>query len=124
MSEKQIEAYKTVQKTVMSGREIEASALTNAANILKLIQDSWDAPGRGEVLHEALKFNQVLWSIFQAELAQADNPLPKELRENILSLSAFVDKRIFEIMAYPSREKLTAIIDINLNLAAGLRGEP
>jgi flagellar biosynthesis activator protein FlaF len=124
MSEKQIEAYKTVQKAVMSGREIEASALTNAANILKLIQDSWDAPGRGEVLHEALKFNQVLWSIFQAELAQADNPLPKELRENILSLSAFVDKRIFEIMAYPSSEKLTAIIDINLNLAAGLRGEP
>jgi hypothetical protein len=27
-------------------------------------------------------------------------------------------------MAYPSPEKLTAIININLNIAAGLRGSP
>ena len=33
-------------------------------------------------------------------------------------------KRIFDIMAYPSPEKLTIIININLNLAAGLRGSP
>ncbi len=38
MSAKQIDAYKTAQKAVMSGREIEASALTKAANILKEIQ--------------------------------------------------------------------------------------
>jgi flagellar biosynthesis activator protein FlaF len=124
MSAKQVEAYKAAQKTVMSGREIEASALTNAAKILKEIQENWDAPGREDVLTQALKFNQVLWSIFQAELMDENNPLPKKLREDILSLSAFIDSRIIDIMAFPSPEKLTAIININLSLAFGLRGEP
>jgi flagellar biosynthesis activator protein FlaF len=124
MSAKQIDAYKTAQKTVMSGREIEASALTKAANILKEIQDNWDTPGREEVLTQALKFNQVLWSIFQAELMDESNPLPKKLREDILSLSAFIDKRIIDIMAFPKPEKLTTIININMSLAVGLRGEP
>jgi flagellar protein FlaF len=124
MSAKQIEAYKAAQKAVMSGREIEASALTKAANILKEIQNNWDSPGRQEVLTQALKFNQVLWSIFQAELMDKDNPLPKKLREDILSLSAFIDKRIVDVMAFPSPEKLTTIININMSLAFGLRGEP
>lgn len=124
MSAKQIEAYKAAQKAVMSGREIEASALTKAANILKEIQNNWDSPGREEVLTQALKFNQVLWSIFQAELMDKDNPLPKKLREDILSLSAFIDKRIVDVMAFPSPEKLTTIININMSLAFGLRGEP
>lgn len=124
MSAKQIDAYKTAQKAVMSGREVEASALAKAANILKEIQNNWDAPGREEVLHEALKFNQVLWTIFQAELLEKDNPLPKKLREDILSLSAFIDKRIIDVMAFPSPEKLTTIININMSLAFGLRGEP
>jgi flagellar biosynthesis activator protein FlaF len=122
MSAKQIQAYRAVQQTTMSGREIEASALTRAAIMLMECQNNWDAPGREETLDEALRVNQMLWSIFQAELIEPDHPLPKELREDILSLSAFADKRIIEIMAFPSPEKLTAIINLNLNLAAGLRG--
>ena len=43
---------------------------------------------------------------------------------DILSLSAFVDKRIVDILAFPSAEKLTAVININMSLAFGLRGEP
>ena len=123
MSAKQIEAYKAVQKTTMTGREIEASALTKAAMMLTECQNNWDAPDGKDILHEALRMNQTLWSIFQAELMEEGNPLPKELREDILSLSAFIDKRIIETMAFPSPEKLTAIININLNLSAGLRGE-
>jgi flagellar biosynthesis activator protein FlaF len=123
MHEKQIEAYKSVQQSVMSGRDIEAAALTRAATILTEIQNNWDAPDREEVLNEALRFNQMLWSIFQAELLEASNPLPQELKENILNLSVFVDRRIIDTLAFPSPEKLTAIIEINQNLAAGLRGE-
>lgn len=123
MSAKHIEAYKTTQKAVLSGREIEAAALTKAANILQEIQNNWDAPDREEVLFQALKFNQVLWSIFQAELTDENNPLPKKLKEDILSLSVFIDKRIIDVMAFPAAEKLTTIININLSLAFGLRGE-
>jgi flagellar protein FlaF len=56
-------------------------------------------------------------------LTQADNPLPEEIRQNILSLSVFVDRRIFEVMAYPAPEKLDILISINRNIAAGLRGD-
>jgi flagellar protein FlaF len=103
---------------------VEAAVLTKAALKLKHCQDNWEAEDRSVKLDEALKFNQLVWSIFQAELVRPDNPLPKKLRQDILSLSAFIDKRIFETMAYPAPEKLTAIININLNLAAGLNGSP
>jgi flagellar protein FlaF len=106
----------------MSGREIEASVLTKAALLLQHCQNNWDAHDRDSMLDEALKYNQMIWSIFQGELSKPDNPLPRKLREDILSLSLFIDRRIFEVMSFPAVEKLNAIININLNLAAGLRG--
>ena len=33
-------------------------------------------------------------------------------------------KRLFEILAFPNPEKLSIVIDINFNLAAGLRTKP
>jgi flagellar protein FlaF len=120
----QLKTYTSVSKTTMSGREVEATVLIKAALKLKNCQENWEAGDRDAKLDEALKFNQLIWSIFQAELIKPDHPLPKKLREDILSLSTFIDKRIFETMAYPAPEKLTAIININLNLAAGLNGSP
>lgn len=119
-----LEAYQNVEKVTGSGRDIEASVLTKAALKLKDCQDNWDKDHRDEKLHTALQFNQRIWSIFQGELAREDNPLPANLKANLLTLSAFVDRRIFEIMAYPTPEKLTIIIDINNNIAAGLRERP
>jgi len=42
----------------------------------------------------------------------------------MLRLIAFIDRRIFETMASPAPEKLTTVININNNIAAGLRGSP
>jgi len=105
----------------MSGREIEAAVLNQAALKLKECQDNWKADDRDERLDAALNFNQQIWSILQGELVKADNPLPKQIRRNLLALSAYVDKRIFEIMAFPSPEKLNIVIEINRNIAAGLK---
>jgi flagellar protein FlaF len=118
------EAYKSTDQAIMSGREIEAAVLTKAAWKLKNCQTNWEAEDREEKLVEALKFNQRVWSILQSELAKEDNPLPTRLRRDLLSLSAFIDRRIIETMAYPSPEKLSIVIDINNNIAAGLRGSP
>ncbi|MBW2169111.1 MAG: flagellar biosynthesis regulator FlhF, partial [Deltaproteobacteria bacterium] len=60
----------------------------------------------------------------QGELAREDNPLPKRLRLDVLRLSAFIDRRIFETIAYPTPEKLMIVININNNIAAGLRFSP
>jgi flagellar biosynthesis activator protein FlaF len=120
----QLAAYRTVQKITSSGRELEAVVLSRAAQKLAEIQNHWDAPDRDERLDEALRYNQQIWSIFQGELLKEDNPLPRQLREDILSLSAFIDKRILEVMASPDPdpERLNVIININLNIAGGLRG--
>ena len=116
-----LQAYDTVSRMTLSGREIEAAVLTKAAMRLKACQDNWHVDDRDSKLDEALKFNQRIWSIFQAELGKEDNPLPREIQRDVLRLSAFVDKRILDSMASPAPDKLTAIIDINNNIAAGLR---
>ncbi len=109
---------------MVSGREIEAAALTRCALMLSDCRQNWDAADRDEKLAEALRRNQMVWSILQSELAKDDNPLPVEIRNNILTLSVFIDKRIIQVMADPEPDKLAILIDINLNLAAGLRGSP
>jgi flagellar protein FlaF len=89
--------------------------------MLKRCQSNWDATDRDEQLEKALRYNQLLWSFFQSALANPDNPLPQRLKEDIFRLSMFIDQRIFEVMSYPSPEKISIIIDINTNLAEGLR---
>jgi len=121
----QLEAYRSAQNSNnMSGRDIEAAALTRCATMLSDCQKNWNVVGRDANLDEALRTNQQVWSILQSELVKPDNPLPVQIRENILTLSVFIDKRIIDIMAHPAPEKLKIIMDINLNLAAGLRGSP
>jgi len=120
MSKNPFNIYQNANKEGMSQRELEASLLTRAGLMLKGCQDNWDAPDRDQRLEAAIKFNQKIWSLFQSELSMPDNPLPKNIREDILNLSLFLDKRLFEVLAYPEAHKLTIAININLNLAAGL----
>lgn len=104
-----------------TGRELEASVLNKAATILEEVQGKWQGDESHGQLDDALRYNQRLWSLFHAEMVEGEDRLPVEVRQNILSLSAFVDKRTFEIMAYPAPEKLDILIKINRNLAEGLQ---
>ena len=124
MYQKPSDIYSNMQKESLTGRELEASVLARAGVMLKQVRDNWDDPDRSAKLLEAIKFNQKVWSFFQAELSDPENPLPKKLREDILNLSIFIDKRLFEVMAFPSQEKISMIIDINFSLATGLRTKP
>lgn len=119
-----LKAYEGVNKSTMSGRDIEAEVLTKAALKLKDCQDHWSDSGRDGKLETALKYNQRIWTIFQAELEKPENPLPDALKVDLLRLSIFIDRRTMETMAYPTPEKLTILININHNIAAGLRSRP
>lgn len=121
MNEDKLSIYAHNQRTCNSQRDIEAEALTLGANKLKFCMDNWSSKERPELLSEALRFNQQLWTIFQVSLGSEDNHLPINLRLDLLRISAFVDKQIFTIMASPESDKLAPIININLNLAQGLR---
>jgi flagellar protein FlaF len=118
-----LKAYHDVEKASLSGRELEAHALTKAALFLQAVRDGWDEPGLEERLEEALRYNQRLWTIFQSEATREDNPLPDDIKSNILTLSVFIDKRTFDILAFPAKQKLDILISINRNIAEGLRGE-
>jgi flagellar protein FlaF len=120
----QVQAYQNTHKMVMTDREVEAAVLTKGALMLRNCQENWTRGGNNGMLDEALRYNQLVWSIFQGEITRKDHPMPMDLRQKILTLSRFIDRRIFELMAYPQSGKLNAIININLNLAAGLRGSP
>ncbi|MEN6373914.1 MAG: flagellar biosynthesis regulator FlaF [Smithella sp.] len=124
MNKDKLAEYARIQRINSTPREIEAEALTLGAHKLIHCRDNWGSEERKKQLAEALKFNQKLWTIFQANLSSAKNLLPDSLKMNLLKLSLYVDKQIFQIMAYPSQDKLTPIIDINLSLAEGLRKKP
>jgi len=117
-----LNAYKKTVKATNTGRELEASVLTRGAMLLKECKEKWNGEGHFKRLDEALRFNQRIWTIFQDEMIREDNPLPVEIRQNILNLSLFIDKRIIEVMREPDPEKLNILIGINLNIAQGLRG--
>ncbi len=124
MYQNALATYQADERETISGRETEARVLTEAARKLQYCQNNWHSEDNESKLSEALRYNQKVWSIFQTELTREGNPLPAQLRQNLLRLSVFVDKRIFETIASPSPEKLNAVININRNIAAGLRESP
>lgn len=117
-------AYTSMQKEGLSGRALEAQVLTRAANMLKECQSRWGEDGHDSRFDTAVHFNQKVWTFFQAELTDPENPLPKEIRDNILSLSVFIDRRLIEVLLNQAPEPLTVIININQNIAAGLMNKP
>lgn len=117
-------AYESASKATASNRELEAGALYKAARQLEAARDDWDAPERDRRLEDALRYNQRLWTFFQAELSAPEHPLPNEVRANLLRLIAFVDRRTFELLRAPARSGLDALIAINREIAAGLASAP
>ena len=91
--------YQNVEKTTISGRETEARVLTQAAMKLQACRKNW-RDDNYEDLDAALKYNQKIWSIFQSELEKQDNPLPVQIKRDLLKLAAFIDRRIFEMMSF------------------------
>jgi flagellar protein FlaF len=118
-----IDAYRNVEKATLSQRDLEATVLTQATHRLQEAKSNWPKEGLNEAIEDALRYNQRVWTFFQAELSQEENPLPMDIKRNLLALSMYVDRRSFEILAYPAPEKLDVLININVNVAAGLRGE-
>ncbi len=113
------DAYSSGGKTSVSTRQLEAQALSRAAQKLEASKGSAGADGAG-TLHAALQHNQKLWTYFQAELLRPDHAMDVILRKSLLELSLFVDKQTFALMARPDPTQVQALIDINRRLAAGL----
>lgn len=112
-------AAKTAQ-SVASPRELEASLLIKAATRLQAVADDWDMRGRN--LDDALTYNRRLWTLLVSAVIAEDNPLPVGIKNNILGLANFIFNQTFRISSDPHPQALAALIGINRDIAAGLRG--
>lgn len=110
------QAYRTSQRLGSSARDTEAQALLEAARRLDAAAGNEDR----DVYRTALRLNWRLWTIIQADVSGEGSPLPVDIRQNILSLSVFIDKHTVSALAEPNNRKLRVLIDINRNIAAGL----
>jgi flagellar protein FlaF len=118
MSKDKVAAYAQQQKRNLSPREVEAMAFTKAA---VLLEEAKQKINNIEEYSKALRFNHLLWTIIQADLTEPENELPNEIKANVMSLSIFVDKQTTKAMRSSNPGDLDVLININRNLAAGLR---
>jgi flagellar protein FlaF len=96
----------------------EAWALTQAAIRLSNVQRE---PVDEDAMLAAVRINWKLWTIFQADITAEDCALPQDLRMDMLSLCRFVDRHTVGILAKPKPDHLTVLININRNIAEGLK---
>jgi len=109
------------QPAAADPRSTEAWALSEASRRLVIAGKADDA---GKSLREALILNQRLWSIFQSAMTEADCPLPREIRDNVLALSIMMDRQILQRLGVLDGSKLQPILDINRCVAEGLAQKP
>ena len=76
---------------------------------------------RNDVL-EAIRLNWRLWTIIQAEQSDPASLTPRNIREGLLNLANFIDKRSIALLASADKNELEILIGINRNIAAGLLG--
>ena len=117
------QAYQQTAKVVENPRQRESALLMKAAAGLQKVKDEWDTSTQEE-LRSALTFNRKLWTIFMSAVTQDDSPLPQEIHQNIANLGMFVMNQTREILyeGVPQAEQLTVLVQLNRQIAAGLRG--
>jgi flagellar biosynthesis activator protein FlaF len=115
------QAYARTAQQTLQGRALEAHVLLKSAARLQAIRDAW--PVADKELQDALLANRKIWTVFVTGMTQPDCPLPNLVRSNIVNLGMFVFNRTLEMTGNARPEQLGALIEINRNLAAGLRGD-
>ncbi len=113
------QAYSSIARKTGNPRELEADLLLEAAARLQAVRESWDK--KRPELDAALINNRRLWTIFVTSATNAENPLPAGIRQNIANLGLFVFQQTMRVLVDPKPDNLVSLININRELAAGLR---
>ncbi len=72
-------------------------------------------------LDGALTYNRKLWTVFMTSVTTDENPLPTLIKQNVANLGIFVMNHTISTLATPEARKLDVLININKELATGLR---
>ncbi|MGA0532195.1 flagellar biosynthesis regulator FlaF [Hansschlegelia sp. KR7-227] len=107
-------------QTTASPRERDAQLLLRAAARFAAALSA--EPFDRSAARDAATFNRKLWTVFLSAASRAENPLDAATKANLKKIALFVLKRCSMIEIEPKAEQLTALININRNIAEGLRG--
>lgn len=112
-------AYRMQTRTVGTTRSIEYDVL---ARITRQLQQAAQAgPGVTGALASALHDNRRLWTIFATEVADRNNPLPRDLRARLLYLADFTQQHSSKVLLHGA--PLDPLIDVNTSVMRGLAGQ-
>jgi flagellar biosynthesis activator protein FlaF len=117
---KPADSYSNTAQKTGDPRELEAQLLMRAAAKLQTIKNG-TATDLIDRLN-ALRYNRRLWLVFADAVTKPENPLPREIKQNVANLAIFVAKHTLNIeTAREPDESVGVLININRAIAAGLR---
>ncbi|MBK1666230.1 hypothetical protein CKO38_11720 [Rhodospirillum rubrum] len=94
----------------------DAFALTEAAVALSRALAAADKPA----LAAALEGNLQLWVGIRTLVSRTDNPLPQEVKDNLIRLSQYTAQKTFELHDGIDEDTVESLINTNLQIAEGL----
>ena len=110
------QAYGTVQKRTASPQELEITIIKQITRELELVAEA-ETPDKIERIN-AISRNLRMWTIFTADVANKNNPLPDEAKATLISIGEFVRRESMKLLS--NDEGVTDLIEINQNLLTSL----
>ncbi|MGI3213362.1 flagellar biosynthesis regulator FlaF [Roseovarius tibetensis] len=108
-------AYGAQGGPVRTPRAVEYDTFARVTHRLKSAVENRHAPA---ALATAVHDNRRLWTILAADVADAANPLPKDLRAQIVYLAEFTRQHSGKVLR--DGADITPLIDINTAMMRGL----
>jgi flagellar protein FlaF len=117
------QAYAKTAQATGSPRELEAQLLLRAAAKLQAIKDAGIGED-GEAV-SAIRYNRRLWLVFASSIGKPENPLPQQIKLNVANLANFIISHSMRLETdrTGAPERWGALININREIAAGLRAQ-
>lgn len=116
--------YASQQRAALENAPPQATEGYALIELARRLDDAAKVPENIAAIRDVVRLNWRLWTIFQAELVDPECQTPRAIRENLINLSNFIDKRSAELIANPEASKLTVLVNINRQIGAGLLGSP
>jgi flagellar protein FlaF len=93
----------------------EAWALLESARLMEGAKTKDSAE-----LLAAVRRNWRLWTLFQANLVDAECTVPLPVRGNLLGLANFIDRHTAQLLAKPDPAQVDVLVSINRQIGEGL----
>ncbi|MDR3488366.1 MAG: flagellar biosynthesis regulator FlaF [Bradyrhizobium sp.] len=115
-------AYSRIAQAVADPRDLEAQLLLKAATGIQAYIDGKVSSQKQIV--EAINYNLKVWKLFSTAMGDPKNPLPDDIKSNVVNLGVFVIGHSLNQLTASEidAESLKILVKINSDLAAGLRG--